>query len=59
MRAATGKANLLEGGGIGLELLASLVRQVTRVGGRGTLHGAEAGMRARGSQRASSGALAF
>jgi hypothetical protein len=33
MRAATGEADLLEGSGIGLELLASLLRQVTRVGG--------------------------
>jgi hypothetical protein len=59
MRAATGKADLLEGSGIGLELLARLVRQVTRVGGRSALHGAETGMRARRSQRAGSGSLAF
>lgn len=59
MRAATGKTDLLEGSGIGLELLASLVGQVARVGRRGALHGAEAGMRARGSQRAGSGSLAF
>jgi hypothetical protein len=59
MRAATGEADLLEGSGIGLELLASLLRQVTRVGGGGALHGAEAGMRARGGQRAGSGSLTF